>query len=98
VEDVARKFCLGKLQQLFCSIFLKYPHTAVTEGGNRLELKEEELSDEDKTRLEEEAKAFAAELEQCVFDMYCEPDKYGKPSVGPKYKEARIAPRSFVIH
>lgn len=57
----------------------------MTESGGKLELKEG-LSDEDKTRIEEEAKAFTTELEQCVFDMYCEPDKYGKPSVGPKYK------------
>jgi hypothetical protein len=58
----------------------------VTETGDRPELKEGELSDEDKTRLEEEAKVFTAELEQCIFDIYSEPDKHGKPSVGPKYK------------
>lgn len=85
-DDPARKYCLGKLHQLFCSIFLKYPHAAATEDGSKVELKEGELSDEDKTRLEEEAKAFASEVEQCVFDMYCEPDKHNKLSVGPKYK------------
>ena len=85
-EDVARKYCLGKLHELFCSIFLRYPHAPVTETGDRPELKEGELSDEDKTRLEEEAKVFTAELEQCIFDIYSEPDKHGKPSVGPKYK------------
>jgi hypothetical protein len=71
---------------LFCSIFLKYPHAIATEDGSKAELKEGELSDEDMMRLEEEAKAFASEVEQCVFDMYCEPDKHNKLSVGPKYK------------
>jgi hypothetical protein len=86
VEDLARNYCLRKLQEVFGSIFLRYPHATATEIGGRLELKEGELSDEDKARLEEEAKVFTAEVEQCIFDIYSEPDRHGKPSVGPKYK------------
>ncbi|KAH7926015.1 hypothetical protein BV22DRAFT_387715 [Leucogyrophana mollusca] len=87
-EDPARKYCLGKLQETFSEIFLKYPHTDSTEeSSGKVEQNVEEINDEDKKRLEEVAKAFATELEQCVFDIYSEPDKHGKQSAGPKYKE-----------
>ncbi|EGN96781.1 hypothetical protein SERLA73DRAFT_16037, partial [Serpula lacrymans var. lacrymans S7.3] len=92
-EDPARKYCLGKLQETFFQIFLKYPHVDASETsdghneGTRVEQNTDSLTSEDKTRLEQEAKDFATELEQCVFDIYSEPDKLGKQSAGSKYKE-----------
>ncbi|KAL4065850.1 transcription factor S-II, central domain-containing protein, partial [Scleroderma citrinum] len=87
-DDPARKYCLGKLQEMFCPIFLRYPHTDASDGsGNKVELKPEDVTDEVKQQLDNEAKAFASELEQSIFDIYAEPDKHGKQSVGSKYKE-----------
>lgn len=86
-EDPARKYCLGKLQEMFFPIFRRYPHIDAPDGsGSRVELAPENVTQEVEERLENEAKSFAVELEQCVFDIYAEPDKYGKPSVGSKYK------------
>ncbi|KAJ7898426.1 hypothetical protein B0H13DRAFT_2664550 [Mycena leptocephala] len=42
---------------------------------------------EEKAKVEEEAKQFATDLEQCVYDIYSEPDKQGKSSAGGKYKD-----------
>jgi hypothetical protein len=46
----------------------------------------EEMSEEEKESLVADSKRFAAELEQCVFDIYQEPDKTGQPHAGAKYK------------
>ncbi|KAI5999330.1 hypothetical protein F5J12DRAFT_724472 [Pisolithus orientalis] len=87
-EDVARKYCLGKLQEMFLPVFLRYPSADSPDGsGNKIELKPEDLDETGKQRLENEAKTFASELEQSIFDIYAEPDKHGKLGVGPKYKE-----------
>ncbi|KAI6041284.1 hypothetical protein EDC04DRAFT_1305898 [Pisolithus marmoratus] len=87
-EDAARKYCLGKLQEMFLPVFLRYPSADAPDGsGNKIELKPEDLDDAGKERLENEAKIFASELEQSIFDIYAEPDKHGKLGVGPKYKE-----------
>jgi hypothetical protein len=48
--------------------------------------KSEELTDSEKTALEEAANRFATELEQCVYDIYSEPDAKGKIHAGSKYK------------
>ncbi|KAJ6518807.1 hypothetical protein C8R45DRAFT_5653 [Mycena sanguinolenta] len=85
-EDPARAFCLGKLEGVFRDIFLRYPHVRDSEGA-LVETKAEELSEEDKARVEDAAKQFATELEQCVYDIYSEPDKQGRPSAGGKYKD-----------
>ena len=50
------------------------------------ERKSEGLVEEEKIQLRERATAFAAELEQAVFDTYAESDKHGKLGVGVKYK------------
>lgn len=72
---------------MFCPIFLRYPHTDAPDGsGNKVELKREDVTDEVKESLENEAKLFATELEQSMFDIYAEPDKHGKQAPGPKYK------------
>ncbi|KIJ65579.1 hypothetical protein HYDPIDRAFT_70652, partial [Hydnomerulius pinastri MD-312] len=87
-DDPARKYCLGKLQEMFRPIFARYPRADSDDGsGNKVEVKAEDLSDEDKQRLEDEANTFARDLEQCIFELYCELDKHGKQGTGPKYKE-----------
>jgi hypothetical protein len=98
-EDAARKYCLGKFSEMFTGIFMQYPHVypegnaKEEEGAERkkattVERKPEELTEEEKTQLRERASAFAAEVEHAVFDTYAEPDKYGKPGAGVKYKYA----------
>lgn len=52
--------------------------------------KTEELTPEEKELVEGKAKAFVGELEQCLFDLYSEPDKTGKPHAGAKYKYALL--------
>jgi hypothetical protein len=86
-EDAARKYCLGKFTEMFSGIFIRYPYVQKKgEGeGEEMELVEE-LSEEEKTQAKERATSFAAEVEQSVFDTYAEPDKYGKPAAGAKYK------------
>lgn len=97
-EDAARKYCLGKFSEMFTGIFMQYPYlypegnAKEEEGAERksattVERKPEELTEEEKTQLRERASAFTAEVERAVFDTYAEPDKYGKPGAGVKYKE-----------
>lgn len=72
---------------MFRPVFFRYPRAEVDDGsGNKAELNAEDLNDEGKQRLQNEADAFASELEQCLFELYGEPDKHGKQGVGPKYK------------
>ena len=95
-EDAARKYCLGKFSEMFAGIFMHYPHVhpegdaneegAESNKATTVERKPEELTEEEKTQLQERASAFAAEVEQAVFETYAEPDKYGKPGAGIKYK------------
>ncbi|KAF9006144.1 hypothetical protein BDQ17DRAFT_1352832 [Cyathus striatus] len=47
----------------------------------------EELSEEEKEALIQEANHFAYELEHCIFDIYHELDKLGEPHAGGKYKD-----------
>ncbi|KAJ7116022.1 hypothetical protein C8R44DRAFT_555763, partial [Mycena epipterygia] len=89
-DDPARAFCLGKLEGVFRDIFLRYPHVRAEnteEGASVVEKKLEDLTEEEKAKVEEEAKQFATDLEQCVYDIYSEPDKQGKPSAGGRYKD-----------
>ncbi|KAH9166816.1 hypothetical protein EDB89DRAFT_2001434 [Lactarius sanguifluus] len=102
VEDAARKYCLGKLSEMFAGIFLRYPSvrqkSEVREGAGEgedevpmetelVERKTGELSDEEKAQAKKRAAAYAAEVEHAVFETYAEPDKYGKLGAGTKYKE-----------
>ncbi|KAF8892270.1 hypothetical protein BD779DRAFT_1511945 [Infundibulicybe gibba] len=94
-DDPARKYCLGKLEEVFRDIFLRYPHVRgkrdTAEGGgdeeNIIQKPLQELTEDEKGALLEEAKQFAMDLEQCVYDIYSEPDKQGMPSAGGKYKD-----------
>lgn len=59
----------------------------MAEGDSEpVDKKPEELTDEEKTMLEERAKQFATDLEECMYEIYAEPDKTGKHSVAAKYK------------
>ncbi|TFK53420.1 hypothetical protein OE88DRAFT_1655545 [Heliocybe sulcata] len=90
-EDPARKYCLGKYEELFLTIFTRYPHLPSDAEGNNeggvVEKGPQELSPDEKAVLESRAKQFASELEQCVYDTYAEPGQHGKQVAGPKYRE-----------
>ena len=81
---------MTKLQEVFAQIFKRYPFIRSDEANDDRAAeptkKEEDLTDEEKEDLETKGKVFAADLEQCIFELYAEPDKTGKPSVGGKYK------------
>jgi len=107
-EDAARKYCRGKFSEMFTGIFMQYPYVypegnaMEEEGAERMkattvERKPEELTEEEKTQLRERASAFAAEVEHAVFDTYAEPDKYGKPGAGVKYKYASCLSAHSVV-
>ncbi|KAI0705185.1 transcription factor S-II, central domain-containing protein, partial [Cytidiella melzeri] len=91
--DAARKYCSMKLQETFVDIFLRYPvlhDPAEEEAEEELVVmkKTEDLTEEEKEKLEGKARRFATELEECVFATYAEPDaKTGHHGVGMKYKE-----------
>ncbi|RDB20911.1 Transcription factor bye1 [Hypsizygus marmoreus] len=96
-DDPARKYCLGKLEELFRDIFLRYPHVRVEpqsdDDHNKAPEKSivqkslDELTEDEKTALVDESKQFADELEKCVFEIYSERDKHGHPSAGSNYKD-----------
>lgn len=96
LDDPTRKYCLGKLEELFRDIFLRYPHIRVETQGednhdkvhetNLVQKPLDDLTDDEKAALVDESKQFATELEKCVFEIYSEPDKLGDPSAGSKYK------------
>ncbi|KAI1793536.1 hypothetical protein LXA43DRAFT_220280 [Ganoderma leucocontextum] len=93
-EDAARKYCLTKLQELFRQIFTRYPflsQPSEDEAGAGPSLqpgkKPEELTPEEKEQLEATANQFGVDLENCMYELYSEPDKSGKQIVGGKYKE-----------
>ena len=103
VDDPARKYCLGKLEELFRDVFLRYPHVRsettdedmdVNDGKSKIIPKKiEELSKEEMEALINEAKQFARDLEDCVYDIYSELDKQGNVHAGGKYKY--VAPIFF---
>ncbi|KAH9913911.1 transcription factor S-II, central domain-containing protein, partial [Fomitopsis serialis] len=88
-DDPARKYCLTKLEEIFCPIFFRHPFLdgKKATSGNLEPTKQEDLTDEEKEKLEMTAKHFAADLEQCIFNLYSDTDKNGKHFVGSKYKE-----------
>ncbi|KAK0188946.1 hypothetical protein F5146DRAFT_688014 [Armillaria mellea] len=85
-EDPTRKYCLGKLEDLFRGIFLKYAHVHTKddgEGSDGTEKKAEELTEEEKEAVLGAARQFANDLEHCVYEIYCDPDKHA----GDGYKD-----------
>jgi hypothetical protein len=57
-----------------------------------------DLTDTEKNSLEEKAKIFANDVEQCVYDIYSEPDSKGKPSAGGKYKYVYYIVLLYIIY
>ncbi|RPD64235.1 hypothetical protein L227DRAFT_571804 [Lentinus tigrinus ALCF2SS1-6] len=93
-EDAARKYCSIKLQEMFCQIFTRYPFLRDRDeddeelrGLLQPDKKTEELTPEEKEQLDAKAKQFGIDLEQCMYELYSEPDKQGKHVVAAKYKE-----------
>jgi hypothetical protein len=87
--DPTRSYCLKKFQEVFSAIFLKYPNVGsdgTAEEQPASPKRFEELTDNEKSKVEEDANKFATDLEQCVYDIYSEPDAKGKQHAGSKYK------------
>ncbi|KAK0467034.1 uncharacterized protein EV420DRAFT_1506824 [Desarmillaria tabescens] len=85
-EDPTRKYCLGKFEDLFRDIFLKYPHVRIKDdggGSDYVEKKAEELTEEEKEAVLSAARQFANDLEHCVYEIYCDSDKHA----GDGYKD-----------
>ena len=100
VDDPARKYCLGKLEELFRDVFLRYPHVRSettdkdmddSKEGKIIPKKIEELNEKEMEALINEAKQFAQDLEGCVYDIYSEPDKQGNVHAGGKYKYVALS-------
>ncbi|OJT02887.1 hypothetical protein TRAPUB_6557 [Trametes pubescens] len=92
-DDAIRKYCLGKLHELFCQIFTRYPFLPSAEGEHERsgelvpDKKPEELTLEEKEQLETKARQAGTDLEQSIYELYAEPDKQGKQVAAGKYKE-----------
>ncbi|KIL69264.1 hypothetical protein M378DRAFT_157517 [Amanita muscaria Koide BX008] len=96
-DDPTRRYCLGKLEEIFRDVFPRYPYLPASHYDNEdrgeqaattlVEKKSEELTDEEKAQVLERANRVATELEQCIYEIYCEPDKQGEPHAGGKYKD-----------
>ena len=102
VDDPARKYCLGKLEELFRDVFLRYPHVRSETTDEDMDVNDskkskiipkkiEELSEKEMEALINEAKQFARDLEGCVYDIYSEPDKQGNVHAGGKYKYVALS-------
>jgi hypothetical protein len=88
-EDPARKYCIIKFEEMFVKIFIQHPRLVLDAGeadAEKAPVEQTEATEEDMAKVEETAKVFAASVEAAVFEVYSEPDKHGKPSVGGKYK------------
>ena len=55
-----------------------------------------EMTDEEKEQLDTRAKRFGVDVEQCMYELYSEPDKQGKQVVAAKYKYVAILPHFCV--
>ena len=105
-DDPARKYCLGKLEELFRDIFLRYPHLRVEKDNGDDDNNdvhegvkpEGDLTEEEKAILMNKSKQFATALEQCIYETYSEPDKQGRPSAGPKYKYVTVGVRLMLAN
>jgi len=88
--DPTRVYCLKKLQEVFSEIFLRYPNIQSDSADGQsapLDKKAEGFTADERAKTQENANQFANELEQCVYDIYSEPDAKGKIHAGSKYKE-----------
>ncbi|KAF5387320.1 hypothetical protein D9757_005755 [Collybiopsis confluens] len=93
-DDPTRKYCLGKLEDVFRDIFLRYPHvhsqSEDDEGAplpQMIEKLAEDLTEEEKEAVLGRSRQFADDLEKCIFEIHSEPDKQGKAAAAAKYKD-----------
>lgn len=84
---------MGKLQEIFCHIFLKYPYFRdESQADQELDLDShftkntDDLTEEEKTLLEDKAKEYATQVEIAMFETHSEYDKSGKQAALSKYK------------
>lgn len=92
-DDPVRKYCISKLEEIIKPMFIEYPgvpeesaEEKKEDGEEKSPKKSEDLTDEEKERIDQNVSHFVAELERCMMETYAEPDKTGKPSAGGKYK------------
>ncbi|KAH8108343.1 hypothetical protein DFH11DRAFT_1691587 [Phellopilus nigrolimitatus] len=94
-NDAIRRYCLAKLEEIIQPMFEEYRNQQTTlegqkigEGGeeNQVDASNKSTGSE-KQSTDASASAFVSKLEQCMMDIYAEPDKSGKPSAAGKYKE-----------
>lgn len=93
-DDPTRKYCLGKLEELFRDAFFRYPHVCLEscdgDGFDQpaalVQKPLDSLTEGEKDAVLNESKHFAMELEKAIFEIYSELDKEGHLSAGSKYK------------
>ena len=87
VLDPTRKYCLGKLREVLLPIFVQFANTSQASNGERLEdASTIELDEEHKNKVEERGGVYVQDLEQCLFEIYGEPDKFSHKTAAGKYK------------
>ena len=68
-------------------IFVQFANTPQASDGERPEdASTTELDEEHKKKAEEQGCVYVQDLEQCLFEIYGEPDKYGHKTAAGKYK------------
>ncbi|KAF8586036.1 hypothetical protein K439DRAFT_1001449 [Ramaria rubella] len=88
VLDPTRKYCLGKLRDVLLPIFVQFANTPSTSSEERPEETSiTELDEEQKKKAEEHGATYVQDLEQCLFEIYGEPDKHGDKTAVGKYKD-----------
>ena len=86
-DDPTRKYCLGKLEELFHGIFFRYPRVKAPDSEELLSKSVDEMTDEEKEALTLESKQYADDLEKAIFETYADHDKgNGTSSAGANYK------------
>ena len=80
-------------------MFRRYPHVRFETTDENMDVNDSkgkiipkkigELSEEEMEALINEANQFAQDLENCIYDIYSEPDKQGNVIAGGKYKYVR---------
>jgi hypothetical protein len=87
VLDPTRKYCLGKLREVLLPIFVQFANISQVSDGERSEdALTTEFDEERKKMAEEQGGVYVQDLEQCLFEIFGEPDKYGHKTAGGKYK------------
>lgn len=87
ILDPTRKYCLGKLREVLLPIFVQFANIPQASDGERQEeTTTTELDEGYKNKVEEQGVVYVQDLEQCLFEIYGEPDKDGHKTAAGKYK------------